>query len=189
MKRIILPLFVLAYASCTKPVDVQLDPNKAYTIKYKNDDQVVKTRVSHDTLRLDFYQKVNFLLDPKEYAHSWALDLIQDFSHSYMKDLHFDAVATAGGYAHDWVPINLNDVAPEQKTTSTVSFEGKQYTQVSLTRVFEFYSVLGSNQAAVNYQNALLQTNTDFVIYKAFYSYNNIYSLSNDGNFKIVYTK
>lgn len=170
MKKIILPVFMLlVYTSCVKPVqEVPLDPNKAYTIKYKNDDQVVKTSVVNDTLRLDFYQKINFLLDPDEFSHSWALDLIQDFSKSYLKDLHFDAVATPAGYAHDWVPVNLNDVAPDQKSISTVTVDGKKYTQVSLSRVFEFYSPLGSHQAAVDQQNRLLQTTTDAVIYKAF---------------------
>jgi hypothetical protein len=191
MKRIILPLFVLALASCTKPsIDVQIDPNKAYTIKYKTDDQVVKTRVSNDTLHLDFNQKINFLLDPKEFSNTWALHLIQDFSKSYLNNLHFDAIAIAAGvYAHDWVPINLNDVAEGQKSTSKVTFEGKEYVQVTLNRVFEFYNKLSSHQAALDQQNALLQTTSDVVTYKAFYSYNNVYSLSNDGNFKIVYTK
>jgi len=190
MKRIILPLLILiAYASCNKPPqDIPFDPNKPYTIKYKTDDQVAKMRVVNDTLRLDFYQKINFLLDPYDHSHTWALHLIQDFSHSYFKDLHFNAIATEAGYAHDWVPVNLNDVAPEQKTISKVTFEGKEYDQVSLTRVFEFYSVLGSHQAAINQQNVLLQTTTDFVIYKAFYSFDNKYSISNDANFKIVYT-
>jgi hypothetical protein len=191
MKRIILPLFVLALASCTKPsVNPEIDPNKAYTIKYNTGDQVVKTRVSNDTLHLSFYQKINFLLDPKEYANTWALHLIQDFSKSYLNNLHYDAIAIQPGvYAHDWVPINLNDVAEGQKSTSRTTFEGKEYVQITLNRVFEFYNVMGSSQAALNQQNILLQTSSDIVTYKAFYSYNNVYSLSNDGNFKIVYTK
>lgn len=191
MKKIILALSVITLiAGCKKPkVQEKLDPSKAYTMKYNTSDQIVKTRVSNDTLRLDFYQKINLLVDPKEYANSWALDLIQDFSKSYLKDLHFDAVATAVGYAHDWVPVNLNDAAPGQKTTSNVTVDGKQYVQVTITRLFEFFNALGTPQAALNQQNILLQTTSDVVIYKAFYSYDNVYSLSNDGSFKIVYTE
>lgn len=189
MKRVILPLLVLVVAGCTKSKqDVQIDPTKAYTIKYKTDDQIAKTRVANDTLHIDFNQKINFLLDPNEFSNTWALDLIQDFSNSYMKDLHFNAIANESGYAHDWVPIDLNTVAPGQKTVSNVTVDGKKYVQVTLTRVFEFYNVMASHQAALNQQATLLQTTTDVVLYKAFYAYNNVYSLSNDGTFKIVYT-
>lgn len=192
MKKMILPvLSVVLYASCAKPAKETppIDPTKSYTIKYNNPDQVAKTRVSNDTLRIDFYQKINFLLDPTEATYTWSLDLIQDFSKSYLKDLHFDAIAnTAGVYAHDWVPIDLNTVAPGQKSISNVTVEGKKYTQVTLNRVFEFYNKMGTHQAALNQQTALLQNNTDVVIYKAFYAFNNTYSLSNDASFKIVYT-
>jgi hypothetical protein len=193
MKKVILPLFaILACTSCTKTAREipQIDPNKAYTIKYNTSDQIAKTRVSNDTLRLDLYQNINFLLDPNEYANTWALHLVQDFSKSYLRDLHYDAIAIVPGqYAHDWVPINLNDAAEGQKTITNVIFEGKKYVQISLKRTFEFYSVLGSNQTATEQQNVLLQTSTDSVTYKAFYSYNNVYSLSSDSTFKIVYVK
>ena len=192
MKKTFLPLFVIILCSgCTKQAveTPPLDPTKAYTIKFNTADQVASTRVVNDTLRIDLHQKINFLLDPSEAAYAWSLDLIQDFSKSYLKDLHFDAIAnTAGVYAHDWVPIDLNTVAPGQKTISKVTFEGKEYTQVTLNRVFEFYNKLGTHQAAINQQNALLQNNSDLVIYKAFYAYNSIYSLSNDASFKITYT-
>jgi len=194
MKKIILAFTILSIAlidlSCKKArVIPEIDPTRAYTIKYNNEDQIVKTRISNDTLRMDFYQKINFLLDPDEYANTWALYLKQDFTKSYLKDLHYDAIANAAGYAHDWVPVDLNTVAPGQKTISNVTVNGKKYVQVSLTRVFEFYNKMGTNQAAINQQNTLLQTTTDVVVYQAFYAYNNIYSLSNDGTFKIVYTK
>jgi len=191
MKKMILPLVaVLFYTSCTKSAKETppIDPGKTYSIRYNTADQVASTRVVNDTLRIDFHQKIHFLLDPTEAAYTWSLDLIQDFSKSYLKDLHFDAIANSAGYAHDWVPVDLNTVAPGQKTISKVTFEGKQYTQVTLNRVFEFYNKMGTHQAAINQQNALLQNNSDVVVYKAFYAYNNVYSLSNDGSFKIVYT-
>jgi hypothetical protein len=191
MKKMILPvLAVVIFTSCAKSPNETppIDPNKSYTIRYNTADQVAKTRVVNDTLRIDLYQKINFLLDPTEATYTWSLDLIQDFSKSYLKDLHFDAVANSAGYAHDWVPIDLNTVAPGQKTISTVTVDGKKYTQVTLNRVFEFYNKMGTHQAALNQQSALLQTNTDVVVYKAFYAYNNIYSLSSDASFKIVYT-
>lgn len=188
MKKLILPLLLLTLYSCTKS-PAEFDPNRAYTIKYQADDQIVKTRVINDTLRLDFYQKLNFLVDPDEFGNSWALHLEQHFTNSYLKDLHWDMVASPAGRAHDWVPINLNDVHPAQKTISNVTVDGRKYVQVSLNRVFEFYNVLASNQAAISQQNTLLQTTNHFVIYKSYYSFNSQYSLSNDQNFKLVYTQ
>jgi len=190
MKKMILALSALVIVfGCSKPkVQAKLDPNKRYYMKYEMNDQTVKMRVSNDTLRLDFYENIVVLVDPNDYANSWAMHLIEDFSNSYLSGLHFDALATAAGYAHDWVPINLNDAAPGQKTATNVTEDGKQYVKVTIARKFEFFNKLGTNQAAVNQQNTLLQTTNNTVAYKAFYSDGSGYSLSNDGVFKIVYT-
>ena len=179
-----------AFTNCRRNKnDVQFDPNKAYTVKYQADAQIVKTAVTNDTLRLDFYQKVGLLVDPYDYSHTWSLCLIQDFSNSYLKDLHFDTPsnATASGYVHDWIPVNLNDVAPDQKTITNTTIDGKQYVLVTITRLFKFYSPLGSHDEAVAKQNQLLQTKGDNVAYKAFYSFNNIYSVSNNTNVNLLY--
>lgn len=189
MKKFTLFSFVIALAGCSKPVQqTTIDPNKAYTMIYQNTDQSAKLRVVGDTLRLDFYENIVLLVDPKDYANTWALDLIEDFSKSYLNGLHFDALATKVGYAHDWVPINLNDAAPGQKTASNVTVNGKQYVQVTISRLFNFYNAMSSAEAAENQKNALLQSSNDVITYKTFYSYNNIYSLSNNGTFKIVYS-
>lgn len=189
MKKMILALSILTIVSCSKSKETpKLDPNKRYYMKYETGDQIAKMRVSNDTLRLDFYENINVLVDPNDYKNTWAMHLIEDFSQSYLKDLHFDALATAAGYAHDWVPVNLNDAAQGQKTSSNVTVDGKQYVKVTIARKLEFYNKLGTNQAAVDQKNTLLQTTNNTVTYKSFYSDGTGYSLSNDGNFKIVYT-
>ena len=191
MKRYLsIALFALAFSACTKnSKEVPIDPTKAYTIKYDVQDQVVKTTVDKDTLRLDFNQVVNFLVDPTEYQRSWALHLTQDFSNSYLNGLHFTALANSAGVATDWVPINLNDVHPSQKTTSETTVNGTRYIKVTITRLFKFVSVLSSNQAAIHKQNALIEDKNQSVAYAAFYSYNDVYSLPNNNVSKIVYTK
>jgi hypothetical protein len=191
MKRILsIALVTLVLFACTKnDKNVAIDPNNAYTIKFDVKDQVVKTTVDQDTLRLDFNQVVNFLVDPVEYQRSWALHLTQDFSHSYLNGLHYSALANAAGVATDWVPINLNDVHPSQKTTSDTTVDGRKYIKVTLTRLFKFVSVLGSNQAAIDKQNSLISDQSQTVDYAAFYSYNSVYSLANNNVSKIVYTK
>lgn len=190
MKRMIPALLIFTIVGCAKPKEqAKVDPNKRYYMEYtQQNDQVVKMKVSNDTLRLNFYEKIVVLVDPKDYANSWAMHLIEDFSKSYLNGLHFDALASSAGYAHDWVPINLNDAAPGQKTSTNVTVNGKQYVQVTISRLFEFYNKLGSNQAAINQQNTLLGTTTDAVTYKLFYSDGNGYSLSNDATYKIAYS-
>jgi len=190
MKKMILALSIFAIAGCSKSKEqTKLDPNKRYYMEYvQQNDQAVKMRVSNDTLRLNFYENIVVLVDPKDYSNTWAMHLIEDFSKSYLSGLHFDAIATAVGYAHDWVPVNLNDAAPGQKTATNVTVNGKQYVQVSISRLFEFYNKLGTNQAAINQQNTLLQTTNNTVTYKLFYSDGNGYSLSNDATYKIVYS-
>jgi hypothetical protein len=191
MKRILsIALVTIIFSACTKnSKEVPIDPNNPYTIKFDVSDQVVKTTVDQDTLRLDFNQVVNFLVDPTEYQRSWALHLTQDFSNSYLNGLHFTALANSAGVATDWVPINLNDVHPSQKTTSETTVNGTKYIKVTITRLFKFVSVLSSNQAAIDKQNALIQDKNQSVAYAAFYSYNSVYSLPNNNVAKIVYTK
>lgn len=191
MKRILsIALITIIFSACTKnSKEVPIDPNNPYTIKFDVSDQVVKTTVDQDTLRLDFNQVVNFLVDPTEYQRSWALHLTQDFSNSYLNGLHFTALANSAGVATDWVPINLNDVHPSQKTTSETTVNGTKYIKVTITRLFKFVSVLSSNQAAIDKQNALVQDKNQSVAYSAFYSYNSVYSLPNNNVAKIVYTK
>jgi len=189
MKQMILALSILSIFSCTKPNEQsKFDPNKQYYMKYQSGDQAVKMRVINDTLRLDFYENVVVLVDPKDYANSWAMHLQEDFSKSYLKDLEFNALATPVGYAHNWVPVNLNDAAPGQKTSTNISVDGKQYVQVTIARKFEFYNKLANNQAALDQKNTLLNTTNHTVSYKAFYSDGAGYSISNDGTFKIVYS-
>jgi hypothetical protein len=190
MKKMILALSILAIVSCSKPKEeAKLDPNRQYEMKYSNSDQTVKTFVRNDTLWLHFNENVVVLVDPNDYANTWGMALIQEFSNSYLKDLHYIGLATPAGYSYDWMPINLNDVAPGQKTSTNVTVNGKKYVQVTISRVFEFFQKMGTSQAAVDQQNIVLQRTNDAVLYKTFYSANGVFSLSNDATFKLVYTK
>lgn len=191
MKHLFVITVLLAtLVSCTKEsTEEPLDPNKAYTIKFDMNDQVTKTRVSNDTLYLDFQQKLNFLVDPTEYSRSWALHLTQDFSNSYLNNLHYSLLAGSGIMANDWVTLNLNDVHPSQLSESQATVNGQNYTKVTLTREFKFYSKLASAQAAIDKQTALLNTTSETVEYASFYSQGDVYSVPNIATAKIVYQK
>jgi len=186
-----LAIAVLTLASCTKNStgDEPLDPNKAYTIRFDVADQIAKTRIKGDTLRIDFTQKINFLVDPNEYRRRWALHLTHDFSKSSLNNMRFSALANASGYANDWLPINLNDVHPSQITNEDVTVNGQRMVKVTLTRLIEYYNVFANPQAAAEKQNSLVQSNSETVAYTSFYSYGNVYSLPNTTTAKITYTR
>ena len=190
MKTLSIALLALIVFSCGKPqvAETKLDPNKKYYMEYQTSDQLATMTVSNDTLRINFQQNLVFLVDPNDYTNSWAIHLVQDFSQSYLGDLHYTALASAAGYSYDWVPINLNDAYPGQKTATNVTVNGKNYVKITVSRVFEFFNKMGTAQAAVNQQNTLLKTSNNTVTYKAFYSDGTGYSISNDGTFKIVYS-
>lgn len=194
MKQFFTPaLALLILVSCQKPSTViqtpPLDPAKQYTINYDMNDQVVKTSVGHDTLFLDYYESVNFLVDPVEYKYSWALGLQQDFSKSSLANLHFSALAENGNYAYDWVTQNFNNLHETQKVVVDTTVNGKKYTKVKLSRVFYFLSFLESPQAAIDKQNALWQNKTDAVSFSSYYFYNGITSLPNKATATITYVK
>lgn len=193
MKRILSStLVMLALASCSKSGDVAqkpIDPNKKYSVGFDIANQQVKTSVVNDTLHLDFYQQVSFLLDPSEYSTTWAIGAVQDFSKSYLNNLHFTCLAEYGNYAYDWATINLNDVNPSQKTTKDTTVNGKKYEKVTLARTFYFFNPLGSSQAALDKQNALLQTKTDSVSYQVFYLYDGVTSIPSSVTANVSYSK
>lgn len=192
MKKVLIAFTIFFFASCTKNSneEVPIDPTQSYTIEFDGlTSQVVKTKVSNDTLFLDLTQKIDFLLDPVEFNRSWALGLEQDFSKSYLSALHFRALGNASGYANDWVPINLNDAHPSVKKFSDVTVNGRDYKKMTLTRVFYFTSKFNDTQAATEKQTSLIQTNTDSVKYSAFYGYNDVFSTPHVVTVGLKYTK
>lgn len=189
MKTLSVVLLIFVIAACSKPNTAQkLDPDKKYYAEYQTGNQSATMFVCNDTLRIDFHENIIVLVDPNDYAHRWALHLIQDFSQSYLTGLHYNALASAAGYAYDWVPVNLNDAAAGQVTSTNVTVNGKQYVKVNVARTFEFFNKMGTAQAAQNQLNSLLQSTNQSVTYKLFYSDGNGFSISNDGTFKIVYS-
>jgi hypothetical protein len=188
-------LFLLIFSGCSKQSgdatsrNEPIDPNKKYSISFEMEDQQVKTSVSADTLYLDFYEKVNFLLDKSEFNSTWGIGKDQDFSKTNLDKLHFTALAEYGNIAYDWVTLNLNNTHPSQKTVSDVTVNGKQYTKVSLSRVFHFFNPLQDNAAATAKESSLLSVKTDSVKYTVFYFQDNINSQPSTVTRAITYSK
>ena len=184
-------LFVLVLAGCKKSDNTPpIDPNQKYTINFELNDQVVKTNVSHDTLFLSMFEKMYFLVDPTEYSYSWALHLQEDFSNSYLNNLHYTCLSDENVYAYDFRTENLNNLHPSQKSVSDVNVNGKNYKKVLLQRTVQFFSVFTNNpSAATAKQNELIGTQNQTVRLSAFYFYNDVSSSPNITTAKLVYTK
>lgn len=189
------PLVVLALVSCSKKSSTDetsppIDPGKKYTINYDLSNQIVKTSVNNNTLNLDYYEQVNFIVDPSEYGRLWALILTEDFSKTNLNGLHFSALNEEGTYATDWVSQNLNNVHSSQKTTIDTTINGKTYKKIKVSRVFKYISSFANQQAAIDKQNDLIaNAKNDSVGFSTSYYYSGVYSLPNTGSAKIVYTK
>ena len=91
--------------------------------------------------------------------------------------------------AVDFVSRNLNNVHSSQKSAVDTTVDGKKYVKVKLARTFKFRNTLASNQAALDKQNALLQTTTDSVKLSSFYYYSGVFSAPNVKNVRLLYTK
>lgn len=190
--KIIFSILILALVGCTKQsgnVTVPIDPTKQYTIKYDLNDQIVKTSVTKDTLNLSFFQKINFLVDPNEFSRSWALHVKQDFSKSYLSNLHYFAFAQSNVYAYDWIAESFNDMHPTQKSVSDTVVNGTKYKKVTLQRTFLFFNVLPNAEAAIDAQNVLSQTKNDSVTFSSFYYFNDVFSLPNVKTVKLTYER
>jgi hypothetical protein len=189
-------LLMLTIASCSKQSSKDdnttppIDPAKKYTINYDLNDQIVKTSVTNNTLNLDYYEQVNFIVDPSEYGRLWALILTEDITKSNLKGLHFSALNEEGTYATDWVSQNLNNVHSSQKITIDTTIGDKTYKKIKISRIFKFISPFTNQQAAIDKQNDLItNAKNDSVSFSTSYYYSGVYSLPNNGSTKIVYTK
>lgn len=193
MKRFFKFALLILIAGCKKEsaqkTDPTIDPTKTYKMDFDVTNQIVKTSVEHNTLHLDWYENVNFIVDPKEYGGLWAVFVKEDFSKTNLSGLHYTALNEYGSYATDWVSQNLNNVHPTQKSIVDTTINGTTYTKIKLTRALNFTSKFSSAQAAIDKQNALLQVKNDSISFSCFFYYKGVYSLGNGVTTGVNYTK
>lgn len=194
MKRFLtFALLITIISSCSKSTadntTPPIDPSKTYSIDFDLNNQIVMTSVTNNTLNLDYYEQVDFIVDPVEYGRLWALILVEDFSKSNLKDLHFSALSNENVYATDWVSQNLNNVHPSQKTVIDTTIGGKGYKKIKIARLFKFISPFSTQQDAINKQNSLLQTTQDSVTFSSSYYYSGVYSKPKTAGAKLIYKK
>src|SRR5215831_10728466 len=160
-------LFILVLAGCSKQSGNNtppIDPTKQYTISYELSDQIVKTSVSQDTLHLDMYEKLYFIVDPTEYSYSWALHLQENLTNSFLNNLDYTCLSDQNVYAYDFRAENMNNVHTSQKSVSDVTINGKNYKKVKLERTIQFFKVFSNNPSgATAKQNELVATQNQTV--------------------------
>jgi len=178
-------------ASCQKnPADTPpIDPGKQYSINVEAPDQIVRTKVEGNILKLDHHEKVHLLVDPVEFGRSWSLALEEDWSGTNLHNLDYTTMNEFGTYAHNWRPGNVNNLHPSQKTVIDTTVGGKRYKKLKIERIIHFYKEFPSQQAATDKQNQLTTVTNEVAKFKGYYTYNGVSSLPNLGNGKLVYVK
>jgi hypothetical protein len=189
MKHLITALITIAaITSCQKPnADDRIDPNKKYTRTLNFSDQVVKTSVDGSTLHMDYYERASLLIDPGVYKKTWALHLKEGFAGTQLAPYHFTSVTEDNTTAFDWVADNLNNVS--RKTVTDTSVDGQKFKKVSVDRVLNFVGNFSNQQQALDMQNKLLQTQTDYITFSSYYYSNGVTSLADSASAKLTYIK
>ena len=179
-------------ASCQKGADTgtpQIDPTKSYSINVEASEQIVKTSVENNRLKLDHNEKIDIYVDPVEFSRLWAVALEENWEGTYLNGLDFTCMNEFGTQAFNWRAGNLNNVHSSQKTVTVVTVDGKRMKKISVNRTFHFYKDFPNQQAAIDKQNALLQTTNEAGKFRGYFTYNGVNSLPKQANGTLKYTR
>jgi len=166
-----------------------IDPSKSYAITLEIPDQVVRTKVENNILKMDHYEKVHILVDPAEYSRSWALSLEEDYSGTSLHNVDYTCMNEYGTYAFNWKAGNLNNVHTSQKSVMDTTVNGTRYKKVKVERIIHFSKEYASQQAATDRQNQLIQTVGEKAKFKSFYTYTGVNSMPIVNNGTLVYVR
>lgn len=196
MKNILIGVLILsAFASCKKANLAPLNPTSStggtstqpstnYAISFVTPDQVVATNVKNDTLVMVYHENVSLVLNPEEYASSWAVHLIETFDGTTLSGVDYTTVNPQGIAVHNVVDNNMNNVILKSVSDTTVNGAAKKVMRVF--RNFTFSKVYDSNAAAISEQNKLVGTKEQ-MSFSAYYYADAPTIIST--NSTIVYTK
>ncbi|SDI21460.1 hypothetical protein ACRQ5D_13255 [Mucilaginibacter sp. P25] len=157
------------------------------SIKLDIADQVVNTKVSNDTLYLNYTETANLVLNPDDYQKSSAVHFKEDFSKSNLANFNFTAVNKDNQTATNYLDDNLNNVAI--KSASTLTIDGKQYTKLVLERAIVFSKAYKQHDLAVEAQNDILKQTKDVISFATYYYTNGKNSDTISTTATVVYRK
>ncbi|HEX8020664.1 hypothetical protein [Mucilaginibacter sp.] len=140
------------------------------TVKLDIADQLVNTKVSNDTLYLNYTETANLILNSADYQKSSAVHFKEDFSKSNLANFNFTTINKDNQVATNYLDDNLNNVAI--KSASTLTVDGKQYTKLVLERVVIFSKAYKQHDLAVEAQNDILKQTKDVISFASYYYIN-----------------
>jgi hypothetical protein len=146
--------------------DASTSPATA-TVKLDISDQIVNTRVSNDTLYLNYTETVNLVLNSDDYQKSSAVHFKEDFTKSGLANFNFTTVNKDNQVATNYLEDNLNNVAIKSASTSTVN--GKKVTKLVLERAIIFSKAYKQHDLAVEAQNDILKLTNDVIGFSSYY--------------------
>ncbi|MFC0517017.1 hypothetical protein ACFFGT_22600 [Mucilaginibacter angelicae] len=157
------------------------------SIKLDIADQVVNTKVSNDTLYLNYTETANLILNADDYQKSSAVHFKEDFSKSALSKFNFTTVNKDHQVATNYLDDNLNNVAI--KSASTLTIDGKQFTKLVLERVIIFSKAYKQHDLAVESQNQILGQTGEVISFASYYYTNGKNSDPITATATIVYRK
>jgi len=159
----------------------------AGTIKLDIADQIVTTKVSDNTLYLNYTETVNLTLNTDDYQKSSAVHFKEDFSKSVLVNFNFTWVNKDNQVATNYIDDNLNNVVIKSASTSTVN--GKQLTKLVLERVIVFSKAYKHQDLAIEAQNDILKQTNDVIGFSSYYYMNGKNTDATSTTAKVVYNK
>ncbi|MDB5150022.1 MAG: hypothetical protein JWQ57_4042 [Mucilaginibacter sp.] len=157
------------------------------SLKLDITDQVVNTKVSNDTLYLNYTETANLILNSDDYQKSSAVHFKEDFSKSGLAKFNFTTVNKDHQVATNYLDDNLNNVAI--KSASTLTIDGKQFTKLILERVVIFSKAYKQHDLAVESQNEILTQTKDVISFASYYYTNGKNSDPITATATVVYRK
>ncbi|WP_413666233.1 hypothetical protein ACEN9X_16805 [Mucilaginibacter sp. Mucisp86] len=157
------------------------------TVKLDIADQVVLTKVSNDSLYLNYTETANLILNADDYQKSSAVHFKEDFSKSNLANFNFTSVNKDNQTATNYLDDNLNNVAIKSASTTTIN--GKQYTKLVLERVVTFSKAYKQHDLAVEAQNDILKQTKDVIGFAAYYYTNGKNLDTTTLTAAVIYTK
>lgn len=173
-----------------KPTDENPTDNPGSTlttIKLDIATQEVNTKVSNDTLYLNYTETVNLILDPADYIKSAAVHFKEDFSKTSLANFSFTTVNKNNQLATNYLEDNLNNVII--KSASTITVDGKKYTKLVLERLLVFAKAYKQAGLAVEAQNNILKQANEVISFSSYYYINGKNSDTTVTTATIVYKK
>lgn len=196
MRYFILGFFIIVFASaCHKkssnaPAVITFEPTKQYDVKFKagNQQVLVSNFQNQDTvLSMTYYEKMGLIVRPDDYNQSWTIYFNQTYTGTALDSVLFTTPNSTGQYVYNWIETNLNNIALQSKTDTTIN--GTNYYNLKISRVITFLKAYPSKAAAAQALAALMQRKNDVVTFSCYYSYNGQSSVPATGTAPLVYTK